>query len=69
VRWGRAAGAFIPKYYWLPFLVWGISPSRCRLWFFVEDGAAMIVASGTPREAGARHHWKMTGACDDPDTG
>jgi hypothetical protein len=37
--------AFIPKYHWLPFLVWCISGSRCFSWFLVEDGAAIGVAS------------------------
>ena len=37
--------AFIPKYHWLPFLVWCISGSRCFSWFLVEGGAAISVAS------------------------
>jgi hypothetical protein len=37
--------AFIPKYHWLPFLVWCMSGSRAFALFLVEDGAAMIVAS------------------------
>src|SRR4051794_31595931 len=37
--------AFIPKCHWLPFLVWCISGSRALLLFFVEGGAAMMVAS------------------------
>src|SRR5450756_1629357 len=37
--------AFIPKYHWLPFLVWCISGSRCFSLFLVEDGAAISVAS------------------------
>ena len=32
--------AFIPKYHWLPFLVWCISGSRSLLAFLVEEGAA-----------------------------
>src|SRR5947207_4119191 len=36
--------AFIPKCHWLPFLVWCISGSRALLLFFVEGGAAMMVA-------------------------
>jgi len=37
--------AFMPKYHWLPFLVWCISGSRALSAFLVEDGALMIVAS------------------------
>src|SRR5690242_20337911 len=37
--------AFMPKYHWLPFLVWCISGSRAFSAFLVEDGALMIVAS------------------------
>src|SRR5882672_8091951 len=37
--------AFIPKYHWLPFLVWCISGSRCCCWFLVEVGACRMVAS------------------------
>jgi hypothetical protein len=37
--------AFIPKCQALPFLVWCISASRARASFFVDGGAAMIVAS------------------------
>ena len=39
--------AFMPKCHWLPVLAWRISGSRSPLWFLVEDGAAMIVASTT----------------------
>src|SRR5438105_7052168 len=35
----------MPKYHWLPFLVWCISGSRALSAFLVEDGALMIVAS------------------------
>jgi hypothetical protein len=37
--------AFMPKYHWLPFLVWCISGSRALALFLVEDGALMMVAS------------------------
>jgi len=37
--------SFIPKCQSLPFMVWCISGSRSCLSFFVEVGAAMIVAS------------------------
>ena len=37
--------AFMPKYHWLPFLVWCMSGSRLPSRFFVELGAAMMVAS------------------------
>ena len=37
--------AFIPKCHWLPFFVWCISGSLALSLFFVEGGAAMIVAS------------------------
>src|ERR1044071_3068878 len=37
--------AFMPKCHWLPFLAWCISGSRALFLFFVEGGAAMIVAS------------------------
>src|SRR5713101_3322258 len=37
--------AFMPKYHCWPFLVWCISGSRVPEAFFVDDGAAMIVAS------------------------
>src|SRR4029077_8346410 len=40
-----ATCAFIPKYHWLPFLVWCISGSRFCSRFLVELGACMIVAS------------------------
>ena len=36
---------FIPKYHCWPFLVWRISGSRVPGAFFVDDGAAIIVAS------------------------
>jgi hypothetical protein len=39
--------AFMPKYHWLPFLVWCISGSRSPLLFLVELGAAISVASTT----------------------
>ena len=35
----------MPKYHWLPFLVWCISGSRALAAFLVEEGALMIVAS------------------------
>ena len=40
-----------PKYHWLPFNAWRISGSRAPSAFFVDDEAAMIVASTmlTPR--------------------
>ena len=37
--------AFMPIYHWLLFFVWCISGSLMLPAFFVEDGAAMIVAS------------------------
>jgi hypothetical protein len=37
--------AFMPKYNWLPFLVWCMSGSWALSAFLVEDGALMIVAS------------------------
>src|SRR5438309_4795751 len=37
--------AFIPKYHWLPFLVWCISGSRCCSRFLVDVGACRMVAS------------------------
>ena len=37
--------AFIPKYHCFPFFVWCISGSRARSLFFVEEGAARILAS------------------------
>src|SRR6476646_9347844 len=45
VRLSTPKCAFIPKYHWLPFLVWCISGSRAFSAFLVEDGALMIVAS------------------------
>ena len=39
--------AFMPKYHWLPFLVWCISGSRSPWAYFVELGAAIFVASTT----------------------
>ena len=35
----------MPKYHWLPFFVWCISPSRSPSLFFVELGASMMLAS------------------------
>src|SRR5262245_48318264 len=40
---------FIPKSRCWPFLVWCISGSRVPVAFFVDDGAAMIVASTMAR--------------------
>ena len=37
--------AFIPKYHWFPFFVWRICGSRSRRLFFLDEGAAMILAS------------------------
>src|SRR5437660_6948685 len=45
VRLSMPRWAFMPKYHWLPFLVWCISGSRALSAFLVEDGALMIVAS------------------------
>jgi len=36
---------YIPKYHWLPFLVWCISGSRSFFLFLVELGSAIKVAS------------------------
>src|ERR1700730_3350116 len=45
VRLSTPICAFMPKYHWLPFLVWCISGSRALAAFLVEDGGLMIVAS------------------------
>ena len=37
--------SFIPKYHSFPFFTWCISGSRSRRRFFVDDGAAMMLAS------------------------
>ena len=52
-RWrGPCRGAFIPKCHWLPFLVWGISGSRCFARFLLADGAATSVSSRGSRPRG-----------------
>lgn len=35
----------MPKYHWLPFLVWCMSGSRALASFLTDGGAAIIVAS------------------------
>jgi len=53
----------MPKCHWLPFFVWCISGSRSLSAFFVELGAAMIVASTiVPRFSSKprSHRWPFT---------
>jgi hypothetical protein len=50
VRLSTPICAFMPKYHWLPFLVWCIAGSRAFLAFLVEDGAlmfAVVVVKGS----------------------